>query len=71
MTDLEQLQETRSNYITQLRELSDPTKRKPNYTIGSRTVDWVGYGRYLKEQIKDLNALIGEEDAEITFTAID
>ena len=69
-TDLENLKAARSNYIQQLADLSDPAKRKPNYTIGGRTVDWVGYQTYLREQVKELNALIGAEDNTITVTSI-
>lgn len=70
-TDLENLQTTRSNYITQLLELSDPATRKPSYSIGGRSVQWVEYMRFLREQVSEMNKIIGDEDAEFTVTALE
>lgn len=75
MTVREMLVETRTNYATQLLELSNPLKRKPNYTIGNRSVQWQAYQEFLEKRIESLNALIAMEDdgdtGGFTVTAIE
>lgn len=69
---LEYLQATRLRYATQLYELADPEKRKPSYSIGGRSVDWVAYQRFLLEMIRDVDAQIaGEDEPATTITAIE
>jgi hypothetical protein len=67
------LETARSNYATQLEELSDPTKRRPNYTIAGRSVQWQAYQEFLLKQIKELDSLVAQESADagdLTFTSI-
>lgn len=67
------LQTARTNYATQLEELSDPTKRRPSYTIAGRSVQWQQYQEFLLNQIRELDALIAQESGgagDLTFTAI-
>jgi hypothetical protein len=72
-TILENLQLAAENYATQLAELSDPTKRRPNYTIGGRSVQWQAYQEWLLKQFREINAEIvaaGSEPVELV-TAIE
>lgn len=60
--DVEKIRETRSNYVQQLLDLSDPTKKKLTYSIGGRTVSWTEYRKFLREEIASLNSLIAGMD---------
>ena len=59
-TELARLRTVRSNYIQQLEELSDPTKRKPTYSVAGRSVSWGEYHKLLAEMIRESNALLQE-----------
>lgn len=70
----ENLITARENFATQLAELSDPDKRRPAYSIAGRSVQWPAYMEFLKQQIKDLDALIAGEDGDfggMSVTAMD
>lgn len=70
-TVLENLTAARENYAQQLADLSDPAKRKPNYSVGGRNFQWQGYQEFLKAQIGDIDDLIAAEGsaADGGFTA--
>lgn len=70
---VERLTNTRDNYAQQLEELSDPTKRRPNYTIGGRSVQWQQYMQFLRSEIRELDRQIAEQSGDegaISATAI-
>lgn len=57
------LRTVQSNYAQQLLELSDPTKRKPSYSVGGRSISWTEYQRWLLDAIKQLEQQIAELDS--------
>jgi hypothetical protein len=70
---VERLTTTRDNYAQQLEELSDPTKRRPNYSIGGRSVQWQQYMGWLRSEIRELDRQIAEQSGDeggISATAI-
>ena len=69
-TTAEHLATARANYAQQLAELSDPAKRKPSYSIGGRSVDWVRYQEFLLSMMEKLDSQIAAEDSALTITAI-
>lgn len=70
----ENLVTARENYSQQLADLSDPAKRRPSYSIAGRSVQWPAYMTFLRQEIKELDALIAAEDdgdtGGFTVTAI-
>ena len=60
-TALENLQTARDNVISELATLTDPTKRKLNYNIDGKTVDWIGYKNHLMQAEKQLREAIAFE----------
>lgn len=70
----ENLQTSRENFAQQLADLSDPDKRRPNYTIAGRSVQWQAYMDWLKNAIRELDSVIAEESGDagdLTLTALD
>lgn len=71
-TEVDALRTIRANYIAQLVGLSDPTKRKPTYSMGGRSVGWVEYQTFLHEKIQSLSDTIdGEAGSPLILTAGD
>lgn len=61
-TVVERLTIVRENYAEQLAALSDPAKRRPNYSIGGRSVQWQAYMQFLRSEITELDRQIAGED---------
>lgn len=59
-TDLECLQQTRSNYVKQLLALSE--KPKPSYSLDGQRVSWTEYQKFLTKQIELLDEQINRDD---------
>lgn len=60
-SDAENLATIKSRILADLAQLSDPTARKPTYSVDGMSVSWTEYRRLLLEQLKDVNALIQAE----------
>lgn len=58
-TVLEDLQESKENLVTRLKEVT--AKPKPSYSIDGQSVSWESYTQMLTAQIKALNELIAIE----------
>lgn len=61
-TDQENLRTARSNYAASLAELSNPAKRKLNYSIGGRSISWTDYQRFLLDSIKAIDEQLAMDD---------
>ena len=60
-TDLEQLQAIKTNLLARIVEVT--SKPKPSYKSATgQQVDWNGYLRELRQQLKDISAALVAED---------
>ena len=61
MSDLSTLQSIKSNILERMAEMT--ASPKPSYkTATGQSVDWNGYMRELRAQLRDVNALLVAED---------
>jgi hypothetical protein len=61
--EIANLETARSNFAAKLAEIS--ANPLPDYTEGNRTFSWVGYYKFLREEIEKLDLLIAAtEDGE-------
>ena len=60
MAVIDSLLQAKSNLAAELASVT--ALRKPNYTVGQQTFDWVGYSKYLMDQIKAINDQINVEN---------
>jgi hypothetical protein len=63
-TVAEYLTTAREGFAQQLAELSDPTKRRPSYSIGGRSVQWPAYMDFLLAAIQKIDAQLAAEEGE-------
>lgn len=57
-TELDDLRTARSNYVRQIKELSDPAKRTPSYSVDGRSVSWGEYHKMLVEMVRETDAML-------------
>ena len=60
-SELDDLRSARANYSRQLKELSDPAKRKPRSSVAGRSVSWGEYHKLLLEMVLSLNRVLADE----------
>jgi hypothetical protein len=70
--ELAHLTTTRANYAKNLAEVS--AKKKPTYSLAGRSVSWVEYAKFLREEIvaldKQIAAAGGGDDPPYILTAV-
>lgn len=69
MSDLTQLQAIKTQILTRIAEVT--ASPKPSYkTATGQQVDWSGYLRELRNQLKDINASLVAEDPSYAETQL-
>jgi len=71
--ELSYLKTTRANYAKNLAEVS--AQKKPTYSIAGRSVSWVEYAKFLREEIRELDLQIaaagGSDTPDFILTAVE
>jgi hypothetical protein len=63
-TVAEYLTTAREGFAQQLAELSDPLRRKVNYSVGGRTFSWGDYMRFLLDALRQIDEQLAAEEGE-------
>ena len=69
-TETEQYQTILDNTLQELADLSDPSTRKPSYSIEGQKVDWTQYQEYLQKRVEWARSKLNEAEGEDLFEIV-